>query len=122
MLKQVQFILIDHRSRNGSEYTASGAINLDDVSSMHQGQSSYDYPSIVEVHMRNGDMHRVKGGVKELLEDTSGKMRQALELVPPLLKEIRGFANDAFGGPSSLTDCLDLALTQAEDALKSATD
>jgi len=70
--------------------------------------------------MRNGDMHRVKGGVKELLEDTSGKMRQALELVPPLLKEIRGFANDAFGGPSSLTDCLDLVLTQAEDALKSA--
>lgn len=122
MLKRVQFILVDHHSRNGSEYTASGAINLDDVSSMHQGQGSYNYPSIVKVSMCNGDMHRIKGTVKELLEDPAGKLRQALELVPPLLKEIRGFANDAFGGPSSLTDCLDLALTQAEDALKSATD
>lgn len=121
MLKQVQFILTDHRSRNGSEYTASGAINLDDVSSMYQGQSSYNYPAIVEVHMRNGDMHRIKGTVKETLEPM-GKLRQALELVPPLLKEIRGFASDAFGGPSSLTDCIDHVVTQAEDALKDATD
>lgn len=27
--------------------------------------------------------------IKELLEDTSGKMRQALALVPPLLKELQ---------------------------------
>ena len=45
------------------------------------------------------------------------RCRAALELVPPLLNQIRGFANDAFGGPSSLTDCIDLVLTESQEAL-----
>ena len=48
------------------------------------------------------------------------RQRKALWLVPPLLKEIRGFANDAFGGPSSLTNCLDLVLAEVEKALETA--
>jgi hypothetical protein len=67
MLKRVRFILVDDKSRNGSEYAAPGAINLEDVSSMHKAPGSYTYPDLVEVHMRSGDIHRVKGMVDELL-------------------------------------------------------
>jgi len=38
-----------------------------------------------------------------------------LNLVAPPLKEIRGFANDCFGGPSSMTDCIDLVLGELEE-------
>jgi hypothetical protein len=41
----------------------------------------------------------------------------ACEMVPPLLKEIRGFASDVFGGESSLTDCIDLVLSETESAI-----
>jgi hypothetical protein len=52
------------------------------------------------------------------ITETVERQRKALELVPPLLKQIRGFANDAFGGPSSLTDCIDLVLDEVENALE----
>lgn len=44
----------------------------------------------------------------------------ACEKVPHLLKEIRGFACDAFGGESSLTDCIDLVLGEIEVAIAKA--
>ena len=59
----------------------------------------------------------LKRHVQECPEHPMSKMKRALELVPPLLKEIRGFANDAFGGPSSLTDCIDLVLDEVETVL-----
>jgi len=51
-------------------------------------------------------------------EHPMSKIKTALELVPPLLKQIRGFASDAFGGPSSMTDCIDLVLDEVESALE----
>ena len=68
MLKQVKFILVDYDSRNETEYAAPAAINIEDVSSMHKVPGSYAYPDIVEVCMRNGDIHRVKGVLGDLLE------------------------------------------------------
>ena len=54
----------------------------------------------------------------ELMPQTPiSEERRVLELVPPLLKQIRGFANDAFGGPSSLTDCIDLVLEETKGVL-----
>ena len=38
-----------------------------------------------------------------------------LNMVIPLLTQLRGFASDAFGGPSSVTDCIDLVLGELEE-------
>lgn len=59
----------------------------------------------------------LKRHVQECPEHPMSELRRVLKLVPPLLTEIRGFANDAFGGPSSLTDCIDLVLSEAEKVL-----
>jgi hypothetical protein len=69
VLREVKFLLVDDRSRNGAEYTAAGAINLDDVSALHQARGSCGHPSVVEVHMRSGDVHRIEGRVAELLAE-----------------------------------------------------
>ena len=52
------------------------------------------------------------------ITEIAERQRKALELVPPLLRKMRGFANDLFGGPSSLTDCIDLVLVETENALE----
>jgi len=54
----------------------------------------------------------LKQHVQECPEHPMSELRRVLLLVPPLLKQIRGFANDAFGGPSSLTDCIDIVLAE----------
>ena len=59
----------------------------------------------------------LKRHVQECPRHPMSKFKKALELVPPLLKQIRGFANDCFGGPSSLTDCIDLVLIEVETTL-----
>ena len=48
------------------------------------------------------------------------ELLEACKLVPPLLEQLRGFANDAFGGPSSVTDCIDLVLSEINAAIAKA--
>lgn len=59
----------------------------------------------------------LKRHAMECPEHPMAQMKKALELVPPLLKQVRGLANDVFGGPSSLTDCVDLVLSEIRTAL-----
>lgn len=55
-----------------------------------------------------------------IAHNTTPDLLTACEKVPRLLKEIRGFASDVFGGESSLTDCIDLVLTETEAAIAKA--
>ena len=55
--------------------------------------------------------------MEPIWQERARGMIEVLKLVPPLLTQIRGFANDAFGGPSSLTDCIDLVLAEVENIL-----
>lgn len=51
------------------------------------------------------------------LREQRDALAEALEMVPPLLIQLQGFARDVFGGPSSLSDCLDIVLLSAQAAL-----
>ena len=55
--------------------------------------------------------------MEPIWQERAHGMIEVLKLVPPLLIQIRGIANDAFGGPSSLTDCIDLVLAEIENIL-----
>jgi len=61
-------------------------------------------------NMINERMDGLQTRIKEL--------EATLEMVPPLLNQVRGFASDCFGGPSSLTDCIDLVLSEIKIALE----
>ena len=69
-----------------------------------------------EVPVSRADL--LKRHVMQCPEHPMSKMRCVLEMVPPLLQEIRGLANDVFGGPSSLTDCIDLVLGEITGVLE----
>lgn len=53
----------------------------------------------------------------EQVQDERDALLTACDMVPRLLREIRGFASDVFGGESSLTDCIDLVLSETETAI-----
>lgn len=53
----------------------------------------------------------------EQMQDERDALLTACGMVPRLLREIRGFASDLFGGESSLTDCIDLVLSETETAV-----
>ena len=57
---------------------------------------------------------------EERVRQERDDLRAACEMVPPLLRQIRGLASDVFGGESSLTDCIDLVLSETEAAIARA--
>jgi len=50
------------------------------------------------------------------------EMQNVLMSVLPLLKQVRGLANDVFGGPSSLTDSIDFVISEIDAAVSVETE
>jgi hypothetical protein len=79
-------------------------------------QENSGYSGIVNTHCHNGTMP----AWCPLPDDREAELLAACKMVPPLLKQIRGLASDLFGGESSLTDCIDLVLSETETAIAKA--